>query len=58
MYGDDAKKCQSGCKYPKTVTIISQGNFTGSNASVIPRSAEKCFFSQSGPASDKQSSFV
>ncbi|VUZ57079.1 unnamed protein product [Hymenolepis diminuta] len=41
--------CQSGCKYPKTDTIISQGNFTGSNVSVIPRSAEKCFLQPTGP---------
>ncbi|KAM3173837.1 hypothetical protein ACTXT7_011769 [Hymenolepis weldensis] len=39
----NTKKCQPGCKYPKTDTITSQGNFTGSNVSVIPRSAEKCF---------------
>ncbi|VUZ39681.1 unnamed protein product [Hymenolepis diminuta] len=36
MYGDDAKKCQPSCKYPKTDTIISQGNVTGSNSSAIP----------------------
>ncbi|VUZ40853.1 unnamed protein product [Hymenolepis diminuta] len=49
MYGDDAKKCQPGCKYPKADTIISQGNFTGSNVSVIPRSAEKCFLQPTDP---------
>ncbi|VUZ46364.1 unnamed protein product [Hymenolepis diminuta] len=49
MHGDDAKKCQPGCKYPKTDTIISQGNFTDSNVSVIPHSAEKCFLQPTDP---------
>ncbi|KAM3184229.1 hypothetical protein ACTXT7_008790 [Hymenolepis weldensis] len=49
MYGDDARKCQSGCKYSKTDTVASQENFTGSNVSVIPRSAEKCFIQPTGP---------
>ncbi|VUZ47299.1 unnamed protein product [Hymenolepis diminuta] len=43
---DDARKRQPGCKYPKT----SQGNFTGSNVSVIPRSAEKCIVQPIGSA--------
>ncbi|VUZ49861.1 unnamed protein product [Hymenolepis diminuta] len=50
MHGDGATKCQPGCRYPKTDTIISQGNFTGSNASVVPRPAEKCFLQPTGLA--------
>ncbi|KAM3170958.1 hypothetical protein ACTXT7_017571 [Hymenolepis weldensis] len=49
MYGDDSKKCQSGCKYPKTDIVASQENFTGSNVSIIPLSAEKCFLQPTGP---------
>ncbi|VUZ45164.1 unnamed protein product, partial [Hymenolepis diminuta] len=50
IYGDDAKICQPGCKYLKTDTIISKGNFTGSNVIVIPRSEEKCFLQPTGLA--------
>ncbi|VUZ53738.1 unnamed protein product [Hymenolepis diminuta] len=28
MYGDDARKCQPGCKYPMNGTFNPQGNFT------------------------------
>ncbi|KAM3181481.1 hypothetical protein ACTXT7_014294 [Hymenolepis weldensis] len=49
MYGDDARKYQPGCKYPKTDTVTSQENFIGSRVSVIPRSAENCFLQPTGP---------
>ncbi|VUZ44406.1 unnamed protein product [Hymenolepis diminuta] len=28
IYGGNARKCQPGCKYPKTDTSFPQGNFT------------------------------
>nr|CDS33350.1 hypothetical protein HmN_000508900 [Hymenolepis microstoma] len=42
-YGDDVKKCHPGFKYPKVDSAISKKHPTGSQVSVIPCSAEKCF---------------
>ncbi|VUZ45051.1 unnamed protein product [Hymenolepis diminuta] len=58
MYGDDAKKCQPACKYSKTGTITSQGNFAGSNAALSPILQKLLsLIHRPGSASDKQPLF-